>query len=442
MASILLKVWTGHLTTALMHVAEHYGILSQAQEGFRKYHSTSRQLRNVVSAIEDAHLFGQNIYSVYVDFSATFNMVDHQRLQEILKMLGIPQQARTCIANLYNNASTTIITPFGHTEAINISRGTLQGDTLSPLLFLLYIEPLLRHLHVGGRGYRFGALTTQENDEMHLAGAAYADDLTAMTRNVEDMQIQCNKITEYCKWARLQVNANKCAVTAGLFQLWKQEQSGNWDKDVRVFHQLSGKIKLLGTPLPALLAGETYTYLGMPLCMTLDWTAAFHHIKQKMDNRISQIFNYAKLHKGYMLQMVDEAIKKLPIYAFAVTPFNHSQLHQVESICARATRRAANLPRYQPTWSVTEGKEYGCLGIGSLYSHMVQTAGRNLIDALNDTGRLGLVTRKLTEAQITTLAGHPCAMANTGWDDQARYAMTVRQLTLLQQAQVDVKIKG
>jgi hypothetical protein len=155
---------------------------------------------------------------MYVDFSAAFNMVNHDRLLEVLDILGMPPQIRTCIANLYKNATTMVLTPFGPTKSFPITRGTLQGDTLSPLLFLLYIELLLRWLHTGGRGYRFGTQSDIENDINHMAAGAYADDLTVTTRNIEDMQIQSNKITAYCKWAKLKINPSKCAVTAGLYQ--------------------------------------------------------------------------------------------------------------------------------------------------------------------------------------------------------------------------------
>ena len=43
-----------------------------------------------------------------------------------------------------------------HTDSIPVERGTIQGNTRSPLLFLIYMEPLLRCLHVGGGGYEHG----------------------------------------------------------------------------------------------------------------------------------------------------------------------------------------------------------------------------------------------------------------------------------------------
>eukprot|EP00952_Eustigmatos_sp_NYUAD-ZCMA_P003656 16016-Eustigmatos_ZCMA.PRE.1 len=62
--------------------------------------------------------------------------------------LGFPTDAIEAVKNLYQGASTQIRLPFGgSTCPIPVERGTIQGDTLSPFLFLLYMEPLLRWLH-------------------------------------------------------------------------------------------------------------------------------------------------------------------------------------------------------------------------------------------------------------------------------------------------------
>ena len=68
--------------------------------------------------------------------------MDHVRL-------GFPTDAIEAVKHLYTQASTQIRLPSGgSTDPIPVERGTIQGDTLSPFLFLLYLEPLLRWLHV------------------------------------------------------------------------------------------------------------------------------------------------------------------------------------------------------------------------------------------------------------------------------------------------------
>ena len=282
MANILGKIWTGTLARALAYFAETRHILSTTQEGFRTKKNSLRQVRNVVNAIEDAHLHHKNIYLLFVDFSNAFNTVQHLTLQLIMQWEGIPPHMCRCVASLYANASTQIITPAGLTAEIPITRGTLQGDTLSPLLFLLYLEPLLRWLHQGNRGYHFGCLSPAANAQHQLSGAAFADDLATITNNIQDMQKQALKITLFAAWADLGINNSKCAVTAGLFQEWHITQKGISLQDINVQHQLEGTIHLGGKPVPHLLPGETYTYLGIPLNTRLQWKTTLQQILQKI----------------------------------------------------------------------------------------------------------------------------------------------------------------
>ena len=76
-----------------------------------------------------------------------------------------------------------------------MGRGTIQGDTLSPLLFIIYMEPLLRWLQEDKRTYRMKT----SNEE--VGPLAYADDLSVVTENPQDAIIQAGKIETYCNWA-------------------------------------------------------------------------------------------------------------------------------------------------------------------------------------------------------------------------------------------------
>eukprot|EP00959_Pyramimonas_sp_CCMP1952_P405470 8498139-Pyramimonas_sp.AAC.1 len=68
-----------------------------------------------------------------------------------------------------------------------MGRGTIQGDTLSPLLFVIFIDPLLRWLEEGNREYRF------KTSDAKLGPMAYADDLAIVTDRVAHLQTQAAK---------------------------------------------------------------------------------------------------------------------------------------------------------------------------------------------------------------------------------------------------------
>ena len=117
--------------------------MTVAQEGFRRYRNTSRQLQMAILMIEDAALYNQDIYSLYIDFSSAFNTVNHKQLILIMQKLGFPNTAIKAVENTYTNACTRIQTPHGETEDLQIGRGTIQGDTLSPYHnFHVHLDPI------------------------------------------------------------------------------------------------------------------------------------------------------------------------------------------------------------------------------------------------------------------------------------------------------------
>ncbi len=171
------------VTLVLSTYGERQGIIGSSQEGFRRYHNTSRQLQMAILMIEDAALHHRDLYSLYIDFSSAFNTINHQQLLQTMASLEFPEAAIRNTVNpgrsIYTNATTVIATPFGDTDAVHIGRGTIQGDTLSPYLFSIFIEPLLRWLQQGGRGYAPGCLAASQFPKT-IAALAYADDLNGL----------------------------------------------------------------------------------------------------------------------------------------------------------------------------------------------------------------------------------------------------------------------
>ncbi len=95
----------------------------------------------------------KDIVLCYLDFKGTFPSANHEQLFRILTFLGLSGEFITIISNLYCGAATEFITPHGHTTPIDTRPGKLQGDPLSPLLFDLVIEPLIRWLLASHIGY-------------------------------------------------------------------------------------------------------------------------------------------------------------------------------------------------------------------------------------------------------------------------------------------------
>jgi hypothetical protein len=129
--------------------------------------------------------------------------MDHRQLVKVLDFLGLPQDFTVIVSNLYKEASTEFIPPHGHTPAVGIRRGNLQGDHLTPLLFDLMIEPLIRLLRASNKGYITSC-------GLQLASKWYADDGTLVANSVEDMISLLDVIRQFSEWSGNHLNASKC----------------------------------------------------------------------------------------------------------------------------------------------------------------------------------------------------------------------------------------
>ena len=91
--------------------------------------------------------------------------------------LGFPPATIEVVADLYTHVVTTIKLNYSATDPIEIGRGTIQGDIPSPILILIFMEPLLRWLQSGGRCHRHKCLINPPEDEHMTSKLAYANEL-------------------------------------------------------------------------------------------------------------------------------------------------------------------------------------------------------------------------------------------------------------------------
>lgn len=104
-----------------------------------------------------------------IDFKSAFDLVDHELLLKILKEEGLDENSLNIVAFLYNHYYFSV----DGVRRYKISRGCVQGFLLSPFLFVLYINPLLKKLEeLNGRNSTF----------------AYADDVSFISLGPREVE--------------------------------------------------------------------------------------------------------------------------------------------------------------------------------------------------------------------------------------------------------------
>ena len=105
--------------------------LPDVQAGFRKGRGTRDQLANIHWIIKKAREFQKNIYFCFIVYTEDFDCVDHNRLWQILKEMGIPDHITFLLRNLYAGQEATVRTGHGPTGWFQIGKGVRQGYILS-----------------------------------------------------------------------------------------------------------------------------------------------------------------------------------------------------------------------------------------------------------------------------------------------------------------------
>ena len=92
-----------------------------------------------------AREFQKNIYVCFIDYAKAFDCVDHKKLWKILKEMRIPGHLTCLLRNLYAGQEATVRSGHRTTDWFQIGKGVREGCILSPCLFNLYAEYIMRN---------------------------------------------------------------------------------------------------------------------------------------------------------------------------------------------------------------------------------------------------------------------------------------------------------
>ena len=200
--------------------------LPDIQAGFRKGRGTRDQMTNTHWIIEKAREFQKNIYFCFIDYAKAFDCVDNNKLWKILKEMGIPDHLTCLLRNLYGGQEATVRTGHGTTDWFPIGKGVRQGCILSPCLFNLYAEYIMRNagLEEAQAGIKIAGRSIN-----HLR---YADDTTLMAESEEELKSLLMKVKEESgkSWLKAQHSENED------HGIWSHHFIDNrWGNSVRLY---------------------------------------------------------------------------------------------------------------------------------------------------------------------------------------------------------------
>ena len=136
----------------------------------------------LTTSTEKAIEFQKNTYFCFIDYAEAFDCMHHNKLGKILKEMGIPDHLTCLLINLFAGQEETVRSGPGTTDWFQIGKGICQGCILSPCLFNLYAEYIVRSagLDEAQAGIKI------EGRNIH--NVRCADDTTLMAESEEELK--------------------------------------------------------------------------------------------------------------------------------------------------------------------------------------------------------------------------------------------------------------
>ena len=166
------------------------------------------QIANIRWIIEKAREFQKNIYFCFIDYAKAFDCLDHNKLWKILKEMGIPDHPTCLLRNLYAGQEATVRTGHEPTDWFQIGKAVRQGCILSPCLFNLYAEYIMRKVGLDE------AQAGIKIDVRNINTLRYADDTTLMAESEEELKSLLMKVKEESEKVDLKLNIQKTQIMA------------------------------------------------------------------------------------------------------------------------------------------------------------------------------------------------------------------------------------
>ena len=182
--------------------------LPEVQAGFRKGRRTRDQIDSIHWIMEKARDFQKNIYFCFIGYAKAFDCVDPNKLWKILKEMGIPDHLTCLLRNLYAGQEATVRTGRGTTDSFQIGKGVRQGCILSPCLFNLYADYIMRN--AGLEETQAGINIAGKN----INNLRYADDTTLMAESEEELKSLLMKVKVESEKDGLKLNIQKTKIMA------------------------------------------------------------------------------------------------------------------------------------------------------------------------------------------------------------------------------------
>jgi len=276
--SNVFKLYSVLILKRLNSFCVYNNILFDEQGGFRSKRGCEEQVFTLVELLRMRKFKKKKTFVCFIDIEKAYDSVWREGLWKRLDEYGVDVKIRRILWDFYEGVKSKVRVGDRMSDEFSLFVGVRQGCVLSPLLFSLFINELIKRLKDAGFGLKFVLKVSCGDvwfdvDNVSVECLFFADDIVLMAENVDDLQKMLKIVFEFCEEWKLRVNIKKTKVM--VFSVNSRE--GESDRKCDVWYN-SVKLDVV----------RMYKYLGVDICDDLKWKLMKNRLCGKAERNVNR----------------------------------------------------------------------------------------------------------------------------------------------------------
>ena len=311
------KLLTGIISERLYTYLEETNTIPNQQKGCRRQcRGTKDQLLIDKMVMKNSKRRKANLSMAWIDYRKAFDMIPHTWLIECLRIYGAEDKTVSFLKNTMPNWKTELTSSGEKLAKVNIRRGIFQGDSLSPLLFIVAMIPMTRVLQKMEVGYQLKKGGSRINHLMFM------DDIKLYGKSAKEIDTLVQTVRIVSEDIKMEFGIEKCALI--------NTQRGKVIRSTGIQMPDGNTIKEIDK--------SGYKYLGILEGEGIQHQEMKDKIRKEYMTRVKAILK-SKLNSGNMVKAINTWAVPVIRYTAGIVEWSKSELQNLD----RKTRKALTM---------------------------------------------------------------------------------------------------
>lgn len=180
--------------------------LHGAQSGFRPGYSTQDHIFTIKNILEKFLTYNKEIYMCFIDLEKAFDKVKREEIWNALESNGVEVGLIEAIKSLYKNTTNTVKANNHETKKFRTTQGVRQGGVLSPLLFLIFMDQIIKNCSRSSRKMNVGYY---KMNSIQISECVFADDIVTFASTERNLQYNVDLWSKELEDRGMRINTSK-----------------------------------------------------------------------------------------------------------------------------------------------------------------------------------------------------------------------------------------